>query len=245
MSDPFRRHGIAHLSPSSLGLFRDSPALFALKYLWRLKEEGAMPRAWLGKAVEAGVDWALYEGQAGAVDAARKQFALDAMGEVSDEIEECRGLIPAMLEQALILMTPLGKPIARQFKIEVYLDGIEVPVQGYIDYLYTAALLDLKTTKVLPSSARPDHKGQVAIYWKAKGVLPSLAYVTPKKGALIPVTEAECEEAIRSLTQSARALRRQLWLAQSKEEFAGLHWPNVEHFRWSDATRAAAQQVWR
>lgn len=246
--DPFRKHGVMHLSPSALGLFRDAPALWAIKYLWRVKEEGAMPRAWLGKAVEAGVDWALFQGTHEGLDsalvAARKQFELDAQGEASDEVEECRALIPAMLQQAVVQMMPLGRPVARQFKVEVWLDGIEVPVQGYIDYLYPEALLDLKTTKALPSVARPDHKAQVAVYWKAKDVLPSLVYVTPKKGAIIPVTAEECEDAIRSLTQSARALRRQLWLADSKEEFAGLHWPNTDMFRWSDNTRQLATKIW-
>src|SRR5258708_22734871 len=54
MSDthPFDRHGITHLSPSSLALYRAAPALWGLRYLFGVRDEtGAF--AARGKAVEA------------------------------------------------------------------------------------------------------------------------------------------------------------------------------------------------
>jgi hypothetical protein len=34
-NDPFARHGIKHLSPSSLNMWRNSPGIWTLKYLLR------------------------------------------------------------------------------------------------------------------------------------------------------------------------------------------------------------------
>ena len=78
-SDPFERHGIDHLSPSSLRLWRDAPAVWIGKYLLRAPDEVG-PGAWRGKAVEAGVDQLLYGQQAGAaatgLEDARKAISL-------------------------------------------------------------------------------------------------------------------------------------------------------------------------
>ena len=49
----FERHGIKHLSASSLGLYRDQPAAWVCRYLLRVKDE-AGPSAWRGSATEAG-----------------------------------------------------------------------------------------------------------------------------------------------------------------------------------------------
>lgn len=249
MTDPFRKHGISHLSPSALGLFRDSPSLWALQYLWKFRSEDAAPRAWLGKAVEAGVDWALFEGTHegldGALVAARKQFELDAVGEATDEIEECRKLIPDMLQQAVLQMQPFGRPIARQYRVETWLDGIEVGVVGYCDYVYSDKILDLKTGKQLPSAPKPDHKAQIAVYSRAKDLPAGLVYATAKKGATYMVPAEDCDEAIRSLRLSALALRRRLMLSRTREDFAAMEWPNCDHFRWDSSTKAKAMEIWR
>ena len=50
----FERHGIDHLSASSLNLRRASPGLWAARYLAGLSEDGAA--MWRGSAVEAGLE---------------------------------------------------------------------------------------------------------------------------------------------------------------------------------------------
>src|SRR5262245_45996581 len=58
-SDPFERHGIDHLSPSSLRLWRDAPAVWIGKYMLRAPDETG-PGAWRGKAIEVAVDRLLF-----------------------------------------------------------------------------------------------------------------------------------------------------------------------------------------
>jgi hypothetical protein len=50
----FERHGIDHLSASSLNLWRASPGLWCARYLADLKEDGNLAM-WRGTAVEAGI----------------------------------------------------------------------------------------------------------------------------------------------------------------------------------------------
>ena len=53
------RHGIDHLSASSLNLWRASPGLWSARYLAGLKDD-ANAAMWRGTAVEAGLRHVLY-----------------------------------------------------------------------------------------------------------------------------------------------------------------------------------------
>jgi hypothetical protein len=243
----FQKHGIKHLSASSLALYRNQPSLFVLQYLYGIKGDVG-PSAWRGSAVEAGVDWAvmrLDDPIDVAVAKAYERFDLDAQGETSNEIEHERASLSLMVAQAVMIMRPLGMPTARQFKIEHWLDGIEVPVIGYIDYLYETSLVDLKTTNRMPSEVRPDHAVQVAIYSEATGKKPFLAYATPKKSWLAPITAEQYEQSLWTVTQSARAVRALLSSVESKEQAAALFVPDFGSFYWSEGLIREALTVWR
>src|SRR5262249_3746851 len=139
--NPFERHGIGHLSPSSLALFRNSPALWCLKYLWHVQDD-EMPFAWRGKAVEAAVDAIVMDNESddSATELAMAVFESEAGGELTQEVNRERNAIPDMVRRASPLFRRLGKPIARQRRVEVWLDAIEVPVIGFADYEYGTAI---------------------------------------------------------------------------------------------------------
>lgn len=243
----FERHGIKHLSASSLALYRNQPSLFVLQYLYGVKGE-AGPAAWRGSAVEAGVDLALYwsdEGAAPTLAKALERFELDALGDMGDEVVKERQNIEPILAQAVEIMKPHGMPTARQYKIEHWLDGIEVPVIGYVDYLYPGKLIDLKTTLRMPSEPRPDHAVQVSLYHKATGREPLLAYVTPKKACVMPLTDEQITTAMWTVNQSAKAVRALLSAVESKEQAASLFVPDFSSFYWNEAMITEALHVWR
>ena len=241
--NPFARHGIGHLSASSLALYRNEPALWCLKYLHRVKDE-AGPAAKRGTAVEAGVDALAYGfDEAQAIQTALDNFAVNTAGEASDEIEKERAAIPHMMRQAFALLKPLGTPEARQVKIEFWLDRIEVPLIGYVDYVYDGALVDLKTTHALPSKPRPDHVAQVALYACARNEKPALLYATTKK-AVIYRDEIDLNEGIRVIQRSARALRAMLSRCEDKHQASAMFAPDFERFYWNDQTKAAAMEVY-
>jgi hypothetical protein len=60
MSNPFERHGIGHLSASSLNLWAAEPALWIMERLLGRRSPSAIPAA-RGKAVEAGVNLGLHD----------------------------------------------------------------------------------------------------------------------------------------------------------------------------------------
>ena len=186
MSDanPFERHGITHLSPSSLALYRAAPALWVLRYLYRVRDEtGAF--AARGKAVEAAVAAIVMENasDAAAIELAMSVFECDAAGEISVEVNRERLAIPEMVRRAAPLFRKFGKPVGCQWRIEVRLDGTEVPIVGYADFVYEPFVLDLKTTYAVPSLPRADHAVQIAFYAAALSLRPGVVYVSPKKTA--------------------------------------------------------------
>lgn len=243
----FAHHNIKHLSASSLALYRNQPSLWVLQYLYGVKGEVG-PAAWRGSAVESGVDWAVMrpgDDFSVALAKALDRFETDAQGESSNDVEMERNSIEPMLHQAVSIMKPLGMPIARQVKIEHWIDGIEVPVIGYIDYIYEDALVDLKTTNRMPSEPRPDHTVQVAIYKAAKQRAPKLAYVTSKKAEMKTLTDEQLEQGMWTAIKSAHAVRALLSAVGSREQAAALFVPDFTSYFWNDALITEALHIWR
>lgn len=243
----FARHGIRRLSPSSLNLWRGEPALWVLKYLMKARDE-AGPAAKRGQAVEAGLDhWlAGNRDMAACAKAAHDNFLLNTGGQADDEHEEERATITPMLEQATAAMKDAPRLTARQVPIETHLDGIDVPVIGYCDYvLEDGAIVDLKTTHRMPSSPKPDHVAQVAVYQRARQAPVSLLYVTPKKFARLHIPQEACDEAIADMTRVARSLQSMLAAASSAEDAARFVAPDYSKFYWNAETRQLAQEVWK
>lgn len=245
MTSPFEKHGIRHLSASSLALYRNEPALWVTRYLFGIKDSVG-PAAWRGSAVEAGVDWSLMrpdDPHPVAMAKAFERFELDAQGDLSDDVAKARAEIAPILEQAVALLRPKGMPTARQLKIEYRVEGIDVPIIGYVDYVYPDELIDLKTTLRMPSEVSFDHAAQVAVYHGATGKTPWLAYATPKKAELKPV--ADLEAALWPIIRSARAVQSMLARAETKEDAAAMFCPQFDNFRWDETTIKAAKELWQ
>lgn len=200
----FTKHGIQHLSASSLNLWRGSPGVWALKYLAKVREDenAAMNR---GKAVEAGLHHFL-RGQKDCEDAALANFDLNMQGIITDDLEAERDLIPPMVRQCQKWMPP-GDLVATQLRVEHWFDGIPAPVIGYLDFVFENGLIvDLKTTKACPSQPRPDHLRQVAVYMAAREARGGLLYVTDKRHAYYNIDDDARDRALSDLEVTARSL---------------------------------------
>lgn len=209
-NDSFARHGIKHLSPSSLNMWRNSPGIWALKYLLRL-DDGGSPAMWRGSAVEAGLA-AMLRGvpTPEALKIARDLFDQEAAGEVRDDIAAERVIIEFTLAQCEKWMPASPGPLnAAQLRVEHWIhDAISVPVVGYLDFGFDGIDIDLKTTKAMPSAARPDHVRQVSLYRAARNRRGALLYVTPKKFAQYEVDDAAMNTALAGLRADALSLSR-------------------------------------
>lgn len=237
---PFERHGIKHLSPSSLNLYAANPCLWVGRYLSGWQDEMG-PAGHRGSAIESGLDHWLFQRDHKVAEAtALARFAELTQGEASDEHEAERANIVPMLNQAIAALKDFPAPIGRQFKVEHWANGVEVPIMGYIDYLWEDFGLDLKTTKACPSSIKADHARQVALYAEARQRPFKVLYVTGKKFALYDLTPEDQTISIRDLERQARAVRHLLNKSENAEDAARFFAPDTSDFRWSPKTIEAA-----
>lgn len=246
MTNPFERHAITHLSPSSLNLYAANPSLWVGRYLLAWQDEFG-PAASRGTAIEAGLDLWLFDRSKAqeAETVALANFMDRTQGVADDEHEAERANIVPMLRQAIAALGDVSTPIGRQMKIEHYANGIEVPIIGYIDYLFEDFGLDLKTTKACPSAIKADHGRQVAVYAECKKRPFKVLYVTAKKSALYELGGNEQAIALRDLERQARAVRHLLKHSFDAMEAAKFFAPDFSDFRWSDKLSEAANQLYQ
>lgn len=242
--NPFAKHNIKHLSPSALLTYQANPAMWCGKYLFGWRDE-AGPRAWLGNAIEAGLHSRVL-GAADYVERAYNAFDMKAQGEIRDDIAEARAHIEPMLAQACEAYKQRIGPLVPlyQVKCEWWIDGIEVPVIGYLDFEWPEQIDDLKTTLAIPSKPRPDHVAQLGMYMKARNKdMGSLLYVSPKRFAQYPVTMEEAEAELAALVRSAKAVRHLLGMVRNKYDAVKIFAPDFSDYRWNDATRKMALEA--
>ena len=128
------RHGIDHLSASSLNLWAAQPALWITERLLGRKTPIGIPAAH-GRAVEHGV-------HAGLIDRSKSpdECAAEAEREFNHEKaragdprrDEERAKIAGYVRGALAELRQYGIPDVYQQRIEIRLDGVSVPVIGFI-----------------------------------------------------------------------------------------------------------------
>jgi len=221
--NPFQRHGIKHLSPSSLNLFIAQPGIWALRYLGRQREAGNV-KMWRGSAVESGFVAYLRTGDLEqANEAAARAYWLNvdennARGEAAGKEAE---LLQPMLEQCL-KWNPPSELNAAQIKVEHFFDDVPVPVMGYLDLAFEGSDVDLKTTAALPSKPRPDHVRQVSLYRAARGRAGGLLYVTAKKHAYYEVTDEMMAPAIAELSEAAVKMSKLLGAFDKAEDIVSV-----------------------
>lgn len=250
MTNAFERHGLTHLSASQLNTWINAPSFWLLEKLLGFKSVMgcAVHR---GSAVEDGVSMGLFDPQASeeaCIEAALAAY--DRKGALNpDERREIeRNAIPGMVRQGLALREH-GLPIRPndfQHKVEVRLDGVSVPIIGYLDWLYAGEVLDLKTTLRVPSAMSEPHVRQAAIYKTAhfdKRI--RFFYVSDKKSAKHTLTREQYDAAMRQITCAAQRLERFLSLSNDKEELAAIIPHSSESFYWGDpSAKARALEIY-
>lgn len=222
----FARHGIEHLSPSSLNLWRENPGIWALRYLKRVKDEGSAAM-WRGTAVENGLV-ALLRGVPldEACTLAETNYLQNSQGEIGDEHD----LIAPMVKECAKWQPP-AIFLATQIKVEYFFDAIPIPIVGYVDFSFIETDTDLKTTKACPSTPRPDHIRQVSLYRAARQKAGGLLYVTPKKHVYFDIPDDLFNGAMADMHNDAVSLYRFLGKFETADEIVECLPMNRDHFR--------------
>ena len=193
MTDGFQKHGIDHLSASSINLWTNAPDVWVMSYLFG-KRTPMGPAPWRGICVEDAVVHTLMGGsEAEAIQMAHDKF--DKRFMLGDEATtKERNMIQPMIQQSVEELMEFGKPEfpeeGKQERISITAkgDGWSIPVIGFLDIVYPqhGLVIDLKTTGRVPSKMSAEHQLQRAIYQKAKGNMGvKFLYVSGKKSALL------------------------------------------------------------
>ena len=189
----FEKHGIKHLSASSINLWTNAPDVWVAQYLFN-KRSPLSAAAMRGICTEDAVVAVLTGDSevAEAVKAAHDKFDKTFMVGNEKTTKE-RNMIEPCMALAIDQLKEYGKPEfpeegQQKISITAKTDDYEIPVIGYLDFVYPehGVIVDLKTTGRMPSTMSPEHQLQRAIYQKARGnQAVKFLYVTPKKTSML------------------------------------------------------------
>ena len=237
----FKKHGIKHLSNSSISLWEANPAQWVMSYL--LKEKRPSSAAmWRGIAVEDGVVVCSDGGSlSDAVAAALARFDKEITF-ADEKSEKERAGIEPMIELAVAELQQYGKPSfsidGSQQKVSITCngDGWKIPIIGYLDLVYPdhGLVVDLKTTMRLPSTMMQSHKRQRCIYQRCVGGNQQVKflYVTPKKSGWLEDGDVDAELA--TVKAHCNRLERFLSVSDDPQYLASIVPVDPTHFYWSD-----------
>ena len=246
MSNSFQRHGINHLSASTINLFARQPALFVMEKL--LKRRGQVGcAAFRGTASEAGIVHGLLNETASIEDCQSVGLAeydkLSILSADSRRAKE-REAVPGIIATGLPELRQYGRPDMVQTKIERTLPGVPVPFIGYVDLGWTGLgiTLDIKSQLRLSSSISSDHNRQIALYVHDTNHQGRIGYITPAKLGVYVLEDAA--QHIADVIAIAQTMERFLAVSNDPAVLAGIVCPDLDSFYYSDpTTRATARQV--
>lgn len=252
MANAFERHGLDHLSASSINLFVAQPAMWAMQKLMGRKT-GVGPSAHRGTSIEVGVEMGLFDHNA-SVDACQEATVsrfnqLTALSSHPGVDKERSAVAPAVAI-GLAELRQYGVPAAaddnRQHRIEVTLAGVPVPFIGWLDFWFPdhGIIVDLKTQARLSSKISDPHARQGAIYHAAHGNAEiRFAYVTPQKVGVYKLEDPHSH--LSRVVSIAQSIERFLSLSADGEVLTRSLSPDFDSFYWNDpGARTAAEQIW-
>lgn len=263
--------GVYHFSPSQL----NRPLanwMFEYVYLSKDKRREIVvgENAAFGTAVHTVIQAVTCHGQDidEAVEEAMTGYDFHPANFSQDKRDKFRELIPAAATVGIDLLSPLFAGAQEERKIELTLDGVLVPVMGYVDLFKDGSLAEIKTkaprqgavkkdgtrgwTKAsLPKEPAWEHVLQAAVYWKATGATPNIAYVSSDDGVIYnpdncdKMSEDVLNFAIEEIRRKAITRQNLLAVSTDPKVLAGLMEPDFNHpFYWGHQFVNDAKELW-
>lgn len=237
----FDRHGIGHLSASSINLWSNAPDVWVLSYLLKKRTPGsaAMFRGICAEDLVADTltGSSFEDALAKALAKFDKQFPIA----LSDKITKERNMIEPIGQITLEELKPFGEPDFPengQHKVQIFAatEDWAIPVIGYLDFVFEkhGLVVDLKSTGRIPSTMSAEHQLQRCIYAKAMGnSAVKFLYVSPKKCNWLE--DGDVGETLKLAKQKIIRLERFLRHVPDAETAASIIPHNPNSFYWNGA----------
>ena len=247
MTNPFTRHGIEHLSPSTLNTWAAQPAIVVLEKLLKRRGNGVSMAALRGTACETGIVEGLMDPRMPVIecqDIALREFdRLCGLSPDPKRVKERDG-IPGIVAQGLLALRPYGIPSQTQGKIVHQFASVPVPILGYYDLIFrdSGVLVDIKTQLRLSSEISDAHSRQVSFYVHGTALEGRIAYVTPQKFGVYRVEDPVA--GMNELLNIAHRMQKTLAVSDDPMEIAAMMVPDYGSFYYSDPlTKQNAREV--
>lgn len=196
------------------------------------------------------------------------EFHTAPSGEPEDKRQKFKEVVPEMAESGLSVLSDLFGGSEDEKRVELHLDGVDVPIIGYIDLVSDNLFCEVKTKAPKRGAEKKDgtrsyskasipkapdykHMCQVSIYAKATGLIPTVAYVAAHGSVLY--TPDNCEELqperIDFYIEEVRgkAIRWQNLLKYSTDPhvLAQIIEPDFSSFYWDPDLLQEARELWK
>jgi PD-(D/E)XK nuclease superfamily len=222
---------IHHLSASSIGMLFRCPRQFERRYLHGEKERpgeaiivGSFfhePLEWNYKQkIASHADLPLSEIVTYLQDAAVPKV-LEEEGGVDNirwdtNLDTARADAERILSAYAHVVMPRIQPVGTEFKFEIDVEGVPVPILGYVDVWDEARTVDTKTGKQAVSKVKPSWRLQGSLYAWATGrpteyhaisraKTPKIVTALESDQMVVPTPDAKQEEHMRHLFRTAAA----------------------------------------
>ncbi len=260
------QYGIEHLSASSLNEYINDPAKWVMKYILKIKTTS--PAMWRGNAIENAMKNIILANDGGqeytlenAISTGIKVFEQEEKnwltsrdGEVSENYSEKREKEFEFIEPSIRAGFDFFKAFPRaSFQRRFDYDlGIEVRAIGYIDfYLDGVGIIELKTSKQIPTELKDSVRRQVALQCVATNSDAQIVYLSrPTKNKshggirIFDMKLQEAERLVDDYRMAARSIRRLLMNTSTVEEIIEFVFPNYDSFLWDDEEKEIARKIW-
>ena len=245
----FEKHGVMHLSATTIGLWISQPARCLMKIAGKL--DGSVgASAWRGTAVDKVMTRKLQNPELKHDDLtaeAERLFDLESKQSKFEQpeakLKKERGDLGAYIKSATDFYQALGEPYeSAQGKVTTMLPDVPVPFIGYYDLRLGEKVRDMKTGNTV-SALSYAHARQGSIYGYALKRVPVIDYISKKGVTSFEITDVDYH--IRQVQIAARSLEIALSYSNDIMECCQLVYPDLDHWMWSDEERETAKSIWK
>lgn len=224
----------------------------------------------LGTAVHEAIQGILCHGQDfdEAVEAAKLTFDFHPANKSEEKRVKFREDIEAMVHSGVNCLSQDFSGAQEERRIELELDGVVLPIIGYVDLFKDGKLAEIKTKAARAGAVKKDgtrswskgsipkepamqHIMQSAIYWKATGAEPNIVYVSAEDSIIY--TPENCDKlsdeylsyALDQIRSKAIRLQNLIAISNDPKVLASLLEPDFGSFYWADEFMEEARELWK